>query len=189
MRGTSGAASDTAPNPLFTNDCGMLGGSRTKAGPDEREKTHMKSKGSMPGKQASRVTRLAAAGAATALVGAGIGIVGAGSAQASSNPEQRSNHERSKPGGVFKKNAVPKKVIAGTEFKYKCKVISGWAGLEIKIKEKNVPVHAKRKISSNGSCKMRVVLLDKGKHKLRMKIINPENGGNQFSNTLKINVK
>jgi hypothetical protein len=145
------------------------------------EETHMKSKESKRGKQASRVTRLAAAGAATALLGAGIGIVGAGSAQADSNP-----------GGLFKKNSVPSKVKAGQTFKYKCKIKNGsgdWTGMKIKLQEKGVAVHANRRISSNGDCKMHVVLYDKGNHKLRMKIVNPGNGGNQFSYPVKIKVK
>lgn len=127
--------------------------------------------------------RLAASGAAVALLAVGGSVVGATSAQA-----------QSKPGGIYTKLSAPDKVKSGETFKFKCKVAqgAGWEGIPVKVKEKGVSLHAKRYVGSNGNCTMEVRLFEKGKHKIKMVVMaDPPygNGGNQPSSWLKIKVK
>ena len=71
-------------------------------------------------------------------------------------------------GGAFEEVSAPATVTAGKTFILDCTMDPQYAGAKVKVREKNAPIRAKRRVASNGDCTFRLVLAAKGPEKLRV---------------------
>ena len=113
---------------------------------------------------------------ATVAVASGVVVMGAGAANAAGDPD-------------FKKVSAPATVVSGQMFRIKCQLKKNvnWSGAMAQLDQKKATINAKREVSANGNCSMRVILGPTGKQKIR--VIVTQNGGALESAWLKIKVK
>jgi len=118
--------------------------------------------------------KVVALGATVAVAGGAL-VSGAGAANAAGDPD-------------FKKVSAPATVVAGQMFRIKCKLNPkvNWTGAVAQLDQKRATINAKRGVSSNGNCTMRVVLSATGKQKIR--VIVTQNGGAIESSWLTLRV-
>lgn len=107
----------------------------------------------------SRGGRIISTSVVAAVALGGVGVLAAPGAQAATDP----------PVVI----SAPSAVWSGQAFWLHCaikprSVGKSWAGLWAKVQEKGVPVNARRTISSNGICNMRLVLNRRGHQKIRV---------------------
>ena len=74
-------------------------------------------------------------------------------------------------------------------FRIKCQLKKNvnWSGAMAQLDQKKATINAKREVSANGNCSMRVILGPTGKQKIR--VIVTQNGGAFESKWLTIKVK
>lgn len=103
-------------------------------------------------------------------------MMSAGAANAAGDPD-------------FKTVSAPASVVSGQMFKIKCQLKKSvnWSGAVAQLDQKKATINAKRDVSANGNCTMRVILGPTGKQKIR--VIVTQNGGELESAWLKIKVK
>ncbi|HNE88660.1 MAG: hypothetical protein U0R27_13460 [Candidatus Nanopelagicales bacterium] len=113
---------------------------------------------------------------ATVAVASGVVVMGAGAANAAGDPD-------------FKKVSAPATVVSGQMFRIKCQLKKNvnWSGAMAQLDQKKATINAKREVSANGNCSMRVILGPTGKQKIR--VIVTQNGGAFESKWLTIKVK
>lgn len=115
----------------------------------------------------------------SAVVGGMTVLMVGGLSLAAAAPASADNHNRVVGNNSLMKISAPKTVTAGQDFTLGCKVKKnireGWVGQRAVVKEKGVPIHASRRVASNGSCKMHLVLQQTGNVKLRVVVKGPQN--------------
>ncbi len=116
-----------------------------------------------------------ATGATAAIAGVAV-MASAGTANAAGDPD-------------FTQVSAPKTVVSGQMFKIKCQLKKSvdWSGAVAQLDQKKATINAKRDVSANGNCTMRVILGPTGKQKIR--VIVTQDGGALESAWLKITVK
>jgi hypothetical protein len=121
------------------------------------------------------VNKVVAVGSSLALAGSAL-VMSAGAANAAGDPD-------------FKKVSAPSSVVSGQMFRIKCQLKKSvnWSGAVAQLDQKKATINAKRDVSPNGNCTMRVVLGPTGKQKIRVIVV--QNGGAIESSWLTIKVK
>ncbi len=121
------------------------------------------------------INRVVAMTASAALAGGAL-VLSAGAANAAGDPD-------------FKKVSAPSTVVSGQMFRIKCQLKKSvnWSGAVAQLDQKKATINAKRDVSANGNCSMRVILGPTGKQKIR--VIVTQNGGALESSWLTIKVK
>lgn len=121
------------------------------------------------------VNKVVAVGSSLALAGGAL-VLSAGAANAAGDPD-------------FKKLSAPSTVVSGQMFRITCQLKKSvnWSGAVAQLDQKKATINAKRDVSPNGNCTMRVVLGPTGKQKIRVIVV--QNGGAIESSWLTIKVK